>query len=232
MDHMAAGIDTTGDGLIFLMWQLSQPDTLDVQKRLHEELCANPTTALDDLPYLNAVIKEGLRCFPPIPMSLPRYVPAGGRNIDGFQVPAGTIVSCQAWSMGRYDELIFPQPERFWPERWLEEEGMLERNRLFFSFAFGGRGCIGKKYALRVYTSLVYSHFSPFIIVLIFPAQFHETLTNHSLAMIEMKVLVREIYLKLRSNVAPDMKGDMRMDDQIISTRPVDQVCLLTFEAY
>jgi cytochrome P450 len=144
MDQMAAGIDTTGDGLCFLMWQLSQPESIEVQVKLNKELVGNSEASLNELPYLDAVVKEGLRCFPPIPMSLPRYVPAGGRTIDGYQVPEGTIVSCQAWSLNRVED-VFPEPEKFLPERWMLEKGVHERNAVFFSFAQGGRGCIGKK---------------------------------------------------------------------------------------
>jgi hypothetical protein len=168
MDHMAAGIDTTGDddksllpdsadglligdGLCFLMYHLSLPQNHPFQQRLHEELKKNTSTKLEDLSYLDAVIKEGLRCFPPIPMSLPRYVPTGGRTINEYFIPAGTIVSCQAWSVNRLDESVFPDPDEFKPERWLEVEGFHERNRLFFSFASGGRGCIGKKYVIPLY---------------------------------------------------------------------------------
>ncbi|KAJ5206716.1 Cytochrome P450 [Penicillium cf. griseofulvum] len=145
-DHMAAGIDTTGDGLCFLMWELSQPQNLCFQQSLYKELTAAPANApLDSYAYLDAVVKEALRCAPPIPMSLPRYVPAGGREIDGFVIPENTIVSCQPYSVHRINENVFPEPDRFNPERWLVEEGAAERNRLFFSFATGGRGCTGKK---------------------------------------------------------------------------------------
>lgn len=145
LDHMAAGIDTTGDALCFLMWEISQPGSWHVQRRLRDELRKNPEANFDKLPYLDAVVSEGLRCFPAIPMSLPRYVPAGGRTIDGYFVPGGTIVSCQAYSAHRIDEAVFPQPETFNPDRWLQEAGELDRKRLFFAFASGGRGCIGKQ---------------------------------------------------------------------------------------
>ena len=147
LDHMAAGIDTTGDALCFLMWELSQPSSLPYQQKLQAELRANknPTTNLDALPYLDAVVTEGLRCFPAIPMSLPRRVPAGGRTVDGFVLPEGTTVSCQAYSVQRVDEGVFPDPDTFRPERWLEENGEAERKRLFFAFANGGRGCVGKQ---------------------------------------------------------------------------------------
>lgn len=145
LDHMAAGIDTTGDGLCFLMWELSQPSSMHYQRQLQDELHANPRAALDKLPFLEAVIMEALRVFPPIPMSLPRYVPRAGRTIDGYFVPEGTIVSCQAYSVHRIDEDVFPDPDAFKPERWLSEKGDAERKRLFFAFANGGRGCVGRQ---------------------------------------------------------------------------------------
>lgn len=145
MDHMAAGIDTTGDGLCFLMHELSLPRSQGFQKRLHEEIVQNPGLKLNDLPYLDAVIKEALRLFPPIPMSLPRYVPREGSTISGYELPGGSIVSCQAYSLHLLDEDVFPDADKFLPERWLQKEGEVERNRLFFAFASGGRGCIGKK---------------------------------------------------------------------------------------
>jgi cytochrome P450 len=144
-DHMAAGIDTTGDGLCFLMWELSQPQNLRFQDRLHEELrSASEDTPLDRLSYLDAVIKEALRISPPIPMSFPRYVPSDGRTIDGYFLPGNTIVSCQPYTVHRIEE-VFPEPDRFNPDRWLEEKGMKRRNRLFFAFGTGGRGCTGRK---------------------------------------------------------------------------------------
>lgn len=144
MDHLAAGIDTTGDGLTFIMHQLSLPESQDVQMRLRKELTENRGVRFDQLPYLDAVIKEGLRCFPPIPMSFPRYVPVGGRTLEGYFVPERTIVSCQAWTMHK-DAAVFAEPDAFRPERWLEEEGRLEREKMFFAFSQGSRGCIGKQ---------------------------------------------------------------------------------------
>ncbi|KAL4772570.1 cytochrome P450 [Aspergillus nidulans var. acristatus] len=194
-DHMAAGIDTTGDGLCFLMWELSQPHNIRFQERLCEELrTANPDIPLDKLPYLDAVVKEGLRCAPPIPMSFPRYVPTGGRSIDGHFVPEKTIVSCQPYTVHRLDEIVFPEPDQFNPDRWMIEKGALERNRLFFAFSTGARGCTGR-----------------------------------NLALVEMKILLREVYSRFRTTLAKDMHGCMDIDDQIISSRPLGQTCKLRF---
>ncbi len=164
LDHMAAGIDTTGDALCFLMWELSMPRSLHFQERLRRELLDNAAkgadaVSFDRLPFLDAVVMEGLRCFPAIPMSLPRVVPGknfgrgqnqsppqgDGRVVDGYFLPSGTIVSSQAYSVHRMDTAVFPDPDTFNPDRWLASDGDTDRKRLFFAFASGGRGCIGKQ---------------------------------------------------------------------------------------
>ncbi|KAF5715962.1 cytochrome P450 monooxygenase 4ac1 [Fusarium mundagurra] len=192
MDHMLAGIETTGDALCFLMWQISQPGYTFIQERLRDEFRANPDVPLDQLEYIEAVVKEGLRVFPSIPMSLPRCVPEGGATVDGHWLPGGTIVSCQPYSMHRTDEEVFPRPDSFEPQRWLEEKGSAERNRLFFAFSSGGRACIGRH-----------------------------------LAIVEMKTLLRDIYSRYRTAPADGMTSDMTMDDQIFTSRPKDQKCIL-----
>ncbi|KAL2417549.1 hypothetical protein ABEF91_007069 [Exophiala dermatitidis] len=148
LDHLAAGIDTTGDGLCFLMHELSLPRSAKIQESLYEEIVQNPHVKATDLPYLDAIVMEGLRLFPPLPMSLPRSVPVGGSTISGYKLPGGTTVSCQAYSLHRLNPDIYPDPDAFIPERWLEKEKRVERNRLFFAFSAGGRGCIGKNLAL------------------------------------------------------------------------------------
>jgi len=145
MDHMAAGIDTTGDALCFIMWQLSQPESQQVQSRLRHECQQDADISFERLPWLNAVVMEGLRCFPPIPMSLPRRVPAQGRTVDGYHLPAGTVVSGQAWSVHRLNDAVFPDPDTFKPERWLNVDMEADMKRLMWAFSSGGRGCIGKQ---------------------------------------------------------------------------------------
>ena len=50
-----------------------------------------------------------------------------------------------------------------------------------------------------------------------------------SLALVEMKILLREVYSRFQTTVAPDMKGSMKLYDQIISARPKGQTCKLVF---
>ena len=52
-----------------------------------------------------------------------------------------------------------------------------------------------------------------------------------SLALVEMKILLQEIYTRFQTRIAPDMTGSMEIYDQILSSRPRDQTCKLTFHA-
>jgi cytochrome P450 len=60
---------------------------------------SNPITFADtkDMPYLQAVMKEGMRLHPAVGIPMPRYVPKGGAEIDGKWFPAGTVVGINAW---------------------------------------------------------------------------------------------------------------------------------------
>ena len=53
---------------------------------------------------------------------------------------------------------------------------------------------------------------------------------DDSLALVEMKILMREIYGRFTTTIAKEMDGDMSIDDQIIASRPKSQTCRLVFE--
>lgn len=101
------------------------------------------------LPYLNAVIEEGLRLFPPASLGLPRICP--GTAIDGLYVPVGTIVSTDPFSMTR-DPSYWKVPDSFMPERWLLEgtntdETVKINKAASQPFSTGPRSCLGKNLA-------------------------------------------------------------------------------------
>ncbi|KAI7324842.1 putative P450 monooxygenase [Hortaea werneckii] len=162
-DHLLAGIDTTADTLMFLFWALSLPEHQNLQAKLIEEvkLAAIDLTeaeslslaAADRLPYLSAVIKETLRLYAPLPASEPRCMPYADTVIEGYAIPAGTVVSCSPYSLHRNPE-VFPEPLKFMPQRWLGERNA-EAERWFWAFSSGGRMCIGIHLAMAEMTSLV-----------------------------------------------------------------------------
>jgi len=75
--------------------------------------------ASNHLHYLNAVIKEAMRIHPGFGLLLEPYVPERAATICGQLIPGNIIVGINAWVL-RYDEKVFPKPEKFTPERWLE----------------------------------------------------------------------------------------------------------------
>ena len=73
----------------------------------------------DDLPYINAVVKELLRWNVPIPISLP--VKTIQDDIyRGYSIPAGATVIENTWAVCR-DSNIYPDPEAFNPDRFLKD---------------------------------------------------------------------------------------------------------------
>lgn len=48
--------------------------------------------------------------------------------------------------------------------------------------------------------------------------------------MVEMKSLLRNLYCRYRTRIAPEMRASMELYDQAISTRPIDQTCLIMLE--
>lgn len=89
-----AGSETTATALIgTLNYLTAYPNALDtLVKEVREKYVKEEDITLDDsadLPYLNAVLNEGLRLCPPVPIMLPRLVPEGGDTVSGMWMPAG-----------------------------------------------------------------------------------------------------------------------------------------------
>lgn len=103
------------------------------------------------LPYLQSVIKEGLRIFPPVVGLLSKEVPPGGDMINGKFVPGGTKIGWGLYDILR-DKTVWGQDaEQFRPERWLKAspENLDEmESRLELVFGYGRYQCLGKSLAL------------------------------------------------------------------------------------
>lgn len=93
-DFIVAGSDTTSVALSTMTYYLLK--TPEAMKKLKQEVRAAfascdeiDAQATSGLSYLRAVILEGLRTYPPLPLSLPRVVPEGGEVVDGHFLPSG-----------------------------------------------------------------------------------------------------------------------------------------------
>ncbi|KAJ4897777.1 hypothetical protein Rs2_24571 [Raphanus sativus] len=98
-------------------------------------------TDLPNLPYLQAVVKEGLRLHPPEPI-FERFSQEGCK-VGGFYVPAKTSLVVNAYAVMR-DPDYWADPNEFKPERFLEDEERKEQALRYISFGSGRRGCPGE----------------------------------------------------------------------------------------
>ncbi|KAI1504579.1 cytochrome P450 [Biscogniauxia marginata] len=102
------------------------------------------------LPYLQAVINEGLRMVPPAITGFPKKVPPGGDTICGRFVPEGTDIFVNLWSMVRNKEVFGVDADVFRPERFLEC-GEAKRSQFMrcidLAFGHGRWQCPGKTLA-------------------------------------------------------------------------------------
>lgn len=160
--HNSAAHETSGNTLCYTIFELSKRPGM--QAKLREELLTldsplkypfegkepvlPPAKDVDNLPLLEAVIMETLRMYPPVPGGQPRAVPKPC-SLGGYDnIPPGTVVQCSAYTLHRTPE-IFPDPEEWRPERWIEStpEQLSQMRRWFWAFGSGGRMCIGSNFA-------------------------------------------------------------------------------------
>lgn len=163
--NVFAGSDTTAIALrAILCHLLKSPAKL---RKLVKEIddadavgqLSNPVSFKEStkhLPYMQAVLKEGLRIHPSVGLLLERHVPAEGAVICGRHIPGGTIVGINAW-VTQHDPEVFPNPERFEPERWLDasEQQLKIMDQSFFAFGAGTRTCIGRHIAIMEMAKLI-----------------------------------------------------------------------------
>lgn len=159
--NITAGADTTTIALRTILFHIGKNQ--DVYHILCHEIRDSAKLTLPisfhsakSLPYLNAVIQEALRIHPPNGLMYSRETAAEGSMICGHYIPKGTEVGISPWVV-HYDPALFPNPEKFEPERWLcpDAELLARRNRSLFAFSAGHHTCSGRNIALMEVTKLI-----------------------------------------------------------------------------
>ncbi|XP_049539830.1 probable cytochrome P450 9f2 [Anopheles darlingi] len=161
-----AGFDTIATCMTFLMYELAIAPEL--QDRLYEEiqdtagqLGGGPLTydALQRMRYLDMVVTETLRKWVPQPATdrlctKEFVVPADGDQ-PAITIPKGANVSIPVAGL-HYDPRYYPDPDRFDPERFNEENRQMLHPAVYLPFGIGPRNCIGSRFALMEVKAIVY----------------------------------------------------------------------------
>lgn len=148
MTLMFAGHDTSTSTVSFLLYETARhPEVAD---RLREELdrtlagqAPSPTQLARELPYLEMVMDETLRLYPPAWIGPRRAV----RDFEfaGQTVPRDAYVNYSSWASHRLPD-VFDDPETFRPERFTPERRAALPRGAYVPFGGGRRICIGKRF--------------------------------------------------------------------------------------
>ncbi|KAG8176923.1 hypothetical protein JTE90_018706 [Oedothorax gibbosus] len=147
------GYETTASTLSFASYLLALNP--DIQEKLRQEVdetlkdAGGELTyeAVQSMKYLDNVISETLRIYPPL-VRLDRTAEADYKLGDtGITVTKGMIVGIPTYAL-HHDPKIFPEPDKFIPERFIPEERAKRNPYTYLPFGAGPRNCIAMRFAL------------------------------------------------------------------------------------
>ncbi|KAJ3669211.1 hypothetical protein LUZ60_011161 [Juncus effusus] len=158
-DMITAGMDTT---VISVEWAMSElVRNPRVQAKAQEELDrvvgrnrVMNETDFQNLPYLNAIVKESLRLHPPTPLMLPHKATQNVK-LGGFDVPKGSNIMVNVWALAR-DPKVWKNPLEYRPERFIEEEIDIKgADFRVLPFGAGRRVCPGAQLGINLVMSML-----------------------------------------------------------------------------
>jgi len=154
-----AGSDSTASTMQSFFWHIL--DSAPVYQSIVREMETSvkdgviPATGniswseAQNLPYLQACLKEAMRVRPAVGLNITRLVPPEGAELDGHKFPGGASIAVNGWVLHRDREVFGADADLFRPERWLEdEENAKKMERYMFQFGGGSHLCIGRNLAL------------------------------------------------------------------------------------
>jgi len=161
----AAGADTTASALAsFFLAMAIHPG---IQKKAQNEIDAvigsHRLPEFGDrpsLPFVEALYRELLRWKPVLPL-VTAHATAADDIYNGYFIPKGATVIPNVWAMTR-DESIYPEPERFNPDRFFTADGKLNDDDTVLTFGFGRRICPGRHNADATVWATIVSVLSTF----------------------------------------------------------------------
>lgn len=147
-----AGYETSSITLTYMMYELAKNPEIQEQLRIEIEAVDRNSNdlsyeALHEMTYLDSVMKEALRKYPPGSILFRRV------TVDEYQLPGtewkfkyGDLFVVPVYGV-HWDPELYPEPEKFRPERFLSEEAKTRHSMAFLAFGEGPRNCIGLRFA-------------------------------------------------------------------------------------
>ncbi|KDR85297.1 hypothetical protein GALMADRAFT_234081 [Galerina marginata CBS 339.88] len=164
---MSAGYETVSAIIAWMLYELAADP--DFQKELREEICSIPDHSFDqlsnELPLLNAALKETFRLHPPIlenhheaaeTLLLPLSEALADTGEHYLVIPKGTVVVIPVNVLQTDQNIWGADADAFRPKRWLEKDRhRLLKGQELLTFSIGPRSCIGKTFAIIEIKSLM-----------------------------------------------------------------------------
>ncbi len=167
MTLLFAGHDTTTSTIAFMFYELARhPDVVDrllaeQRAQLADTALPTPTQLMGDgLPYLEQVLDETLRLYPPAWIGPRRSVTPF--ELHGHTVPGGAFVNYCSWASHRLPD-VFHEPHSFRPERFSADAKAALPRGAYIPFGGGSRTCIGMRFGqleVRTIATLILSRFA------------------------------------------------------------------------
>ncbi|XP_019642652.1 PREDICTED: cytochrome P450 2U1-like [Branchiostoma belcheri] len=149
IDLFLAGTETTATTTRWaLLYMIVNPK---IQEKVHQEIDSvlgqsPPSYAQRNLlPYTAATIAEVQRIKPILPLSVP-HAASRDTTLNGYNIPQEAIILVNLWSV-HMDPELFPEPDSFRPERFLDQDGNFAKHEALIPFSIGHRICLGEQLA-------------------------------------------------------------------------------------
>ncbi|HKR50674.1 MAG TPA: cytochrome P450, partial [Pseudonocardiaceae bacterium] len=144
---LTAGTETTAVALAWLFYELGQHP--DIERRFHAEIdrvLAGRRATFDDIPrleYTQRIITEILRKYPILILMRRARTDV---DLGGVHIQPGTEVAFSQYAL-HHDPHLYPDPERFDPDRWLPDRATTLPRGAFIPFGAGPHHCPGYSFA-------------------------------------------------------------------------------------
>jgi cytochrome P450 len=166
MTLLFAGHDTTTSTIAFMFYELARhPDVVSrLRAEQHSRLAGSlptPTQLMGEgLPYLESVLDETLRLYPPAWIGPRRSIEAF--ELHGHAVPGNAFVNYSSWASHHLPD-VWVEPDAFRPERFTTDAKAALPRGAYIPFGGGSRTCIGMRFGqleIRTIATLILSRFS------------------------------------------------------------------------